>query len=176
MMSDKPVPMLLLDIDGTVREGRDDPLGRFVHGPDDVHVFPDAVREMARWRARGGRIIGVSNQGGIAMGEVAESAVRAAMHKTQRQAQGHFDRITWCKHHPDASDPLMARCWCRKPKPGGAIEAMNQLAFQLRQRGVNEMYPPHLALFVGDRDEDKQCADALDVDFLSAVTWRTGGA
>lgn len=175
-MSEKSVPMLLLDIDGTVREGKDDPLGRFVNGPADVRVFPDAVLEMARWRDRGGRIIGVSNQGGIALGIVDEREVAAAMKETQRQAQGLFDRITYCKHHPSASDPMMARCWCRKPKPGLAIEAMHQLARQLGARGVHEFYPPHLALFVGDRPEDEQCAEALGVDFLPAVDWRMGAA
>ena len=24
-----------------------------------------------------------------------------------------FDKIAWCQHYPTASDPEMARCWCR---------------------------------------------------------------
>lgn len=45
-MSERAVPVLYLDIDGTVREGKDDPLGRFVNGPADVRVFPEAVEMM----------------------------------------------------------------------------------------------------------------------------------
>lgn len=166
--------MLLLDIDGTVRQGKDDALGKFVNGPEDVIVFPEAVDRMRQWRADSGRIIGVSNQGGIALGILDFETVLDGMKETQRQADGLFDRIFFCRHHPKADDPLMAQCWCRKPLPGGAIEAMNQLATQLRDRGVDEMYPPHLAVMVGDRPEDEQMASALGVRFLSAERWRQG--
>lgn len=168
----KPTPLLFLDIDGTVRQGKDDDLGRFVNGPEDVVVFPEAVEQMRRWRKQGGRIIGVSNQGGIALGIISEDKVIAAMKETQRQTGGLFDRIAWCKHHPAAEDPKLARCWCRKPRPGLAIEAANQLAGQLRVRGVDEMYPPHLGLFVGDRLEDQRCARQLNFDFRWAAAWR----
>src|SRR6185437_6393361 len=96
---EKPTPVLYLDLDGTVRQGKDDPLGRFVNGPDDVVVFPEAVEMMRRWRAGGGRIIGVSNQGGIALGIVTMAAVAAAMAKTQRLTGNRFDKIAWCRHH-----------------------------------------------------------------------------
>lgn len=42
------VPVLYLDLDGTVRHGHDE-LGRFVNGPDDVVVFPEATAMMRRW-------------------------------------------------------------------------------------------------------------------------------
>lgn len=168
-----PVPMLLLDLDGTVRHGKDQ-LGRFVNGPADVVVFPEAIARMRAWRSAGGRVIGISNQGGIALGLVAAGAVDAAMRETQLHAGGLFDRIAYCRHHPDAPDPLMAHCWCRKPKPGLAIEAMGQLARQLEQRDVHEMYPPHMALMVGDRAEDQACAGHLGVEFRWAEAWRAG--
>jgi hypothetical protein len=37
---EKAVPVLYLDLDGTVRKGKDE-LGRFVNGPDDVELFPE---------------------------------------------------------------------------------------------------------------------------------------
>jgi D-glycero-D-manno-heptose 1,7-bisphosphate phosphatase len=166
----KPVPALLLDIDGTVREGKDDPLGRFVNGPEDVRVFPAAVERMRAWKAGGGRVVGVSNQGGIALGVVTYNQVAAAMVETHHQADGLFDRLTFCRHHPDADDPEMARCWCRKPRPGLAIEALNDLA----REHPGEYYPPYMALVVGDRPEDEAMAEALDVDFVWAGEWRAG--
>lgn len=63
----------------------------------------------------------------------------------------------------------MARCWCRKPRPGLAIE----LALNLASR-TGEIYPPHMALFVGDRPEDRECADEMNVTFLDAKEWRDG--
>lgn len=164
-----PTPLLFLDIDGTVREGKDDALGRFVNSPDDVRVFPEAVTMMQRWKDAGGRIIGVSNQGGIALGIVSFSDVCATMIETQRQTGFLFDKIAFCRHHPEAADPEFARCWCRKPRPGLLIEAALELAAE-----HGEMYPPHMALMVGDREEDAQAAEAANIDFVHAHDWRLG--
>jgi D-glycero-D-manno-heptose 1,7-bisphosphate phosphatase len=164
---EKAVPVLYLDLDGTVRQGRDDALGRFVNGPEDVVVFPEAVEMMRRWKAGGGRIIGVSNQGGIALGILTMQQVAAAMLETQRQTGALFDKICWCSHHPAAKSLEMARCWCRKPSPGLLIEAALDCAAHF-----NEYYPPYMGLMVGDRDEDEQCARIAGLDFQSAVSWR----
>lgn len=169
-MSDKAIPVLYLDIDGTVRQGKDDALGRFVNGPDDVIVFPEAVEMMRRWKAGGGRIIGVSNQGGIALGILTTLQVKAAMAETQRQTGYLFDKIAWCQHHPDAATPEMARCWCRKPAPGLVIEASLNLA-----QHFGEYYPPYMGLMVGDRDEDEECARIAGLDFTPADEWRAQG-
>jgi D-glycero-D-manno-heptose 1,7-bisphosphate phosphatase len=168
----KPTPtrLLVLDLDGTVRKGLDE-LGRFVNGPADVDVFPEAVEQMRRWKAAGGRIIGVSNQGGIALGHVTLEAVAEAMLETQRQVGSLFDKLAWCQHHPQAKDPEYARCWCRKPAPGLLIETALDLA---RHTSYREMYPPHLGLFVGDRPEDALCAAAASFDFQWAQDWRAG--
>jgi D-glycero-D-manno-heptose 1,7-bisphosphate phosphatase len=159
--------VLYLDIDGTVRQGKDDALGRFVNGPEDVVVFPEAVEMMRRWKHGGGRIVGVSNQGGIALGIVTMERVAAAMSETHRQAEELFDTIAWCSHHPDATDPEWARCWCRKPKAGLVIEAALGLAAR-----YGEMYPPYMGLMVGDRPEDEECANLAGLDFLWAPEWR----
>lgn len=161
------VPLLCLDLDGTVREGPDDALGKFVNGPEDVRVFPEAVTMMKRWKDAGGRIIGVSNQGGIALGYTTTELVRAAMWETFRQAGGLFDKIQWCSHHPNAQDIEMAACWCRKPKPGMIIEQAIELTML-----YNEYYPPYMALMVGDRDEDKECAELAGIAFQDAREWR----
>lgn len=138
LTGEKPVPVLFLDVDGTVRHGKDE-LGRFVNGPDDVVIFPEAVEMMRRWKAGDGRIIGVSNQGGIALGHVSETDVAQAMVRTWELSDRLFDKIAWCKHHPQADHPEMARCWCRKPSPGLLIEAALDVA--ARHRG--EIYPPY---------------------------------
>lgn len=167
--TEKAVPVLWLDIDGTVREGKDDALGRFVNTAADVIVFPEAVKQMRAWKAGGGRIVGVSNQGGIALGIVTMEDVAATMLETHKQTGGLFDKILWCAHHPAASDPEYARCWCRKPSPGLIIEGALDMAAQ-----YGEIYPPHLALFVGDRHEDQECARIANIDFMWAAKWRAG--
>jgi D-glycero-D-manno-heptose 1,7-bisphosphate phosphatase len=164
---EKAIPVLYLDLDGTVRQGKDDALGRFVNGPEDVAVFPEAVEMMRRWKAGGGRIIGVSNQGGVALGIVTYSKVAAAMAETQRQCDSLFDKIAFCCHHPDAPHPEMARCWCRKPSPGLVIEAALDVA-----RHFSEYYPPYMGLMVGDRAEDRECARLAGLEFQDAAEWR----
>jgi D-glycero-D-manno-heptose 1,7-bisphosphate phosphatase len=165
-MSEKRTPLLCLDLDGTVRHGPDE-LGHFVNSPDDVVVFPEAVELMRRWKQGGGRIIAVSNQGGIALGYLTMQDCAKTMMRTQQLAKGLFDKIAWCRHHPAAELPEMARCWCRKPSPGLIIEAALGLAHK-----HNEIYPPYMGLFVGDRDEDRECARLAGLDFLEAREWR----
>lgn len=122
---ERRVPLLVLDLDGTVREG------------------------------------------GIALGIVTLEKVQQAILETHLQCQDLFDKIVFCQHHPDAKDPEYARCWCRKPAPGGLVEAALECA-----RHFHEMYPPHLALFVGDREEDRQCAANINFPFMWAKAWR----
>lgn len=158
--------LLVLDLDGTVRKGFDE-LGRFVNGPADVEVFPEAVKLMREWKKRGGWIIGASNQGGISLGHCSMEAVSAAMLETYRQCHRLFDKIAFCRHHPEAKDPEFARCWCRKPAPGLVIESALALTI-----GTDLFFPPHMGLFVGDRDEDRRCAEILSMDFMWAKDWR----
>lgn len=165
---EKTIPVLYLDLDGTVRKGKDE-LGRFVNGPEDVEVFPEAITLMRAWKRKGGRIVACSNQGGVALGIVTAEEVAAAMVETHRQTGYLFDKIAWCSHHPSAEDPEMARCWCRKPSPGLVIEA----ALGLAERHTGEIYPPHLGLFVGDRPEDQECARLAGLDFTWATDWRS---
>lgn len=172
MTEEKRVAVLYTDIDGTVRQGKDDPLGKFVNGPEDVVVFPEAAEMMRRWKAGGGRIVGVSNQGGVALGIVTMDQVAAAMNETQRQCESRFDLIMFCRHHPDAPSPEMARCWCRKPSAGAVVEA----AHGLMGRFPGEMYPPYMGLFVGDRPEDEACAASAGLDFQWASDWRAQAA
>lgn len=164
---ERPTPVLYLDIDGTVWHGYDE-LGRFVNTPDDVVVFPEAVTLMRRWKKGGGRIVGVSNQGGIALGYQSYDDCAKAMFRTHELAERLFDRIAFCRHHPDAAHPEMARCWCRKPSPGLLIES----ALALAAKHPGEIYPPYMALMVGDRTEDEECARIADIDFQWAKDWR----
>lgn len=163
----KAVPVLWLDLDGTVRKGYDE-LGRWVNGPEDVEVFPGVVQKLRAWKRGGGRIVGVTNQGGIALGHVTERQVQAALLETHKQCMFLFDGIAHCRHHPKAEHPEMARCWCRKPSPGLLIEA----GLSLSEKHPEEMYPPYMGLMVGDRDEDRECARIASIDFQWAAEWR----
>ena len=167
--TEKRARVLYTDLDGTIRKGFDE-LGRFVNGPEDVELFEGVRERLWRYKVAGWRLIAVSNQGGIALGIVPFERAAAAMVRTQELANHAFDKMIMCQHHPDAADPEYAVCWCRKPRIGGLVEASIDLA-----RASNEYYPPHLALFVGDRDEDRGCAENAGIPFVPAAEWRERG-
>jgi D-glycero-D-manno-heptose 1,7-bisphosphate phosphatase len=155
------VPVLYLDIDGTVRKGFDE-LGKFVNTPEDVEVFPEAVAKMQAWRKGGGRIVGITNQGGVGMGIVSAADVQENLQETQIQTGYLFDMIKVCVHKPDDG------CGCRKPMTGLVLKAYVELGHKY----PGETYPQHLALFVGDRPEDRNCAANAGIEFMDAKEWR----
>lgn len=159
--------VLYVDLDGTVRQGLDE-LGRFVNGPEDVRVFPEVPRILRMYKTLGWRIVAVSNQGGVALGHVSLVQVQAAMAETDYQCGHIFDRMAFCVHHPDADEPEMAICWCRKPRVGLILES----AFDLGRQYQDEYYPPHLALLVGDMEEDRLAAEGANIPFQWARGWR----
>lgn len=161
------VKVLYLDLDGTVRHGFDE-LGKFVNGPSDVFVFPEAVAAIKEYKNNGWKIAGVTNQGGIALRHQSMEDAVAACLRTNDLCERLFDKIAICRHHPNAHDPTMASCWCRKPKIGMLIECARDLA------GVDGMCPPSAALMVGDRPEDQQCAENAGIRFIWAKDWRDG--
>ena len=162
-------PVLYLDLDGTVRKGKET-LGRFVNKATDVEVFAEVPAILREYKKKGWRIAAISNQGGVALGILSAEDCMAAMMETQRQCGGQFDKICFCTHHPDADDPEYAVCWCRKPRIGLILTAATAMS-----EAFNEYYPPHLALFVGDRPEDKECAANAGINFMDATEWRAGG-
>lgn len=165
----KITPLLILDIDGTVREGKDDALGKFVNKPEDVRVFREAIVRMLEHRDQGGRILGISNQGGIEQGYVTEDDIVANMRETNVQAATSFDEILWCPHYTNYTDPFPS-CWCRKPSTLLAHMGIEMF----KGCWPNENYRPDHTLFVGDRPEDEECARRLSVRFKWAKDWRTG--
>lgn len=163
------VPVLYLDLDDTVRKGPGT-TGKFVNTPQDVEVFEDVPDILQKYKEAGWRIVGVSNQGGIALGYMSMKVCEQTMLETNRQCHGVFDRISWCRHHPSAKDPEMARCWCRKPSIGQITSVCDSMGYQF-----GELYPPHLALVVGDMESDRQLAKNANIDFMFADEWRNGG-
>lgn len=168
LTGEKTVPVLYCDIDGTIRWGKDE-LGRFVNTADDVRVFDEVPDLLWRYKKLGWRIIGISNQGGVALGHMTMATCVSAMEETHKQTRNAFNKLLWCPHHPYAKDPEMAVCWCRKPRAGLVIEGALSLSEQ-----TGEIYPPHLGLFIGDRPEDEACAENAGLRFMSAEIWRTG--
>jgi D-glycero-D-manno-heptose 1,7-bisphosphate phosphatase len=171
----KPTPVLFLDIDGTVRFGPKEMGGKFVNSPADVEVFEGVAEKLQQYKDSGWRIVGVSNQGGIAMGLVPENAVARAMQETNRLCGNLFDKMLWCNHHPDAvGDDVVSKdeksiCFCRKPRIGMILTALMDLSMH----HDGEFYRPYNCLMVGDSAEDAECAANAGIPFMWAEQWRS---
>lgn len=163
----KAVRVLYIDLDGTIRKGFDE-LGKFVNNADDVVLFDGVVDKLKAYKDAGWRIVAITNQGGVATGQLSYGDMVAAIYRTNELAERVFDKMMACIHHPDALEPENAICWCRKPRIGNIVIASQEMA----RRNVGEYYPPHLALFVGDRPEDEQCAFNAGIPFQVASAWR----
>jgi len=159
----KKVPVLYCDIDGTIRWGKDE-LGRFVNTAEDVRVFDEVPDLLAGYKDLGWRIVGVTNQGGIGLGYMDEQTCLDALAETQKQSGNAFDKIIFCPHKPDEG------CGCRKP----GIDMIMNARHWMFANYDGEAYPMEMALFVGDRPEDEDCANNAGIKFIDAAVWRTG--
>lgn len=161
--------LLLLDLDGTVRESASGKT--FINQPDDQKLIDGATEAIARYP--GWTKIGITNQGGVAAGHKSLGDAIAEQHITL-QLLPELDWIYFCPTYDGNA------CWkvdrynsleikqffieefgsFRKPGAG-----MINLA--LRQFDVEQ------SLYVGDRPEDEQAATAAGVPFMWAHDWRT---
>ncbi|MDF2977972.1 MAG: hypothetical protein K0S40_2700 [Actinomycetospora sp.] len=163
------VPMLFVEVEGVLRKTPED-LGRPWRGPFDIEVHEDAVERLRLWKGAGGRVIGFSQQGGVALGETDDQTAVRTLWTVRERVANLLDHVVHCPHHPDATMPDLARCWCRLPKPGMLIAGQHEVS--LRQ---HEQYPLWMALLVARSPEALQAAADLDLDHLDGDRWRRDG-
>ncbi|MEW6584453.1 MAG: lipopolysaccharide heptosyltransferase II [Nitrospirota bacterium] len=139
-------PAVFFDRDGTLCED-----AGYITRHEDLRIFQDVV-ELKILKKKGFRLIGVSNQSGIARGTVDEVFVREVNDLFMRQYA--FDGFYYCPHHPDD------HCPCRKPEPGMLLSARADHGIDLKRSFV-----------VGDKEADMLLAKAVGA---KAVLVRTG--
>jgi D-glycero-D-manno-heptose 1,7-bisphosphate phosphatase len=106
------VRFVFLDRDGVIN--RKAPEGAYVSRPRDFHLLPGAESAIAALNRSGCRVIVISNQRGVALGQYTCADVDAlhAWLQEHLSAHGaHIDGFYYCPH--DAN-----QCECRKPKTG----------------------------------------------------------
>ena len=142
----------LLDRDGTVIADR-----HYLADPAGVELLPGAADGMRRLRDAGVEMAIVTNQSGVGKGLFTAAALEA-MHDRLREllaAEGVAVRgIYYCPH--TAADA----CRCRKPLPGLAEAAAQELGIDLTR-----------AFVVGDKEADIDLARAVGA---TGILVRTG--
>nr|MEE4268488.1 HAD family hydrolase [Candidatus Krumholzibacteria bacterium] len=145
-------PALFLDRDGVVIDDAD-----YLADPEGVRILPGVPEALARARAAGFLLIGVSNQSGIGRGYFTEDDFHQVMTRLDAALAARgvaFDSFHYCPHAPDQD------CLCRKPLRGMLNEARKLFSLDLARSWM-----------VGDK--------ASDIAFgrqggLGAVLVRTG--
>ncbi|MCU1657115.1 MAG: hydrolase, HAD-superfamily, subfamily [Pseudonocardiales bacterium] len=139
--TDGPVDAVLVDRDGTIV--RDVP---YNGEPALVEPMPGARAALDRLRAAGIRVGVITNQSGIARGQLTMPQVTAVNARVD-ELLGPFADWQVCPHGPDDG------CSCRKPRPGMVVAAARALGVDVRR-----------CLVVGDTGADVAAARAAGAD------------
>ena len=149
-------PLALFDLDGTLRDTY-----RFQYPQaHQVTIFDGVPERLNAIRNLGYLLVGITNQGGVALGVIANDQVIAANDRTQALlGSAALDSVQYCPHHRDRDK---FDCDCKKPSVGMVLDALTALP-EATLDG---------AFVVGDSKADQGVAEALSLPFLDAVKFR----
>jgi D-glycero-D-manno-heptose 1,7-bisphosphate phosphatase len=142
-------PAVILDRDGVLNVRP--PRAEYVRTPEQFEWIDGSRDALRLLHEAGYRVIVVSNQAGIARGEMRPSdleAVHARMLADVIAAGGRVDAVYHCPHGWDDG------CQCRKPKPGLLFQAQRDHHLDLTR-----------TWFIGDDERDGQAARAAGCPF-----------
>jgi D-glycero-D-manno-heptose 1,7-bisphosphate phosphatase len=150
----KNLQLVILDRDGVINFDSPD----YILSPEQWRPIPGSLEAIAKLKQAGLLVSVCSNQSGLGRGMMNQStfeAIQAKMVSQTEKADGAFDDIAYCPHHPDDG------CSCRKPLPGMLLDTMKKLNIE----------DTSAAVMVGDSYRDVQAADAAGIP---AILVRSG--
>ncbi len=161
-------PALCVDLDGTIRDSASG--ATFIKDHNDIEILPGAKEQLIKYKEKGFLILGISNQGGIAYGfKTQEQVELEIMRMDELLPVDIFDLVHFCNFHEDGKvEPWNVKSLYRKPYIG----MLSLCEQQMWDTGVAIDWQE--SIFVGDRPEDKFCADAAGIKFILAKHWREG--
>jgi D-glycero-D-manno-heptose 1,7-bisphosphate phosphatase len=147
--SDAKLPAVFIDRDGTIMHDAD-----YCSDPKQVQIFPGVPEALHRLKAKGFKIIIITNQSGIGRGFFSVDQYRAVEAETLRQlGDGLIDATYFCPDVPGQPSK------CRKPAPGMILEAAHDLDVDLSR-----------SFFIGDKEIDVECGHNAGVRAIRVQT------
>ena len=143
ILPDKPA--VFFDRDGTLC--RD---AGYINKYDDFQIFEN-IDKVNLLKEKGFKLIGITNQSGIAKGIVNEEFVKE-INSVFIKKYG-FDDFYYCPHNPDD------HCPCRKPEPEMLLRARGKHGIDLKKSFV-----------VGDKEADMLLAEAVGAKGILVLT------
>jgi D-glycero-D-manno-heptose 1,7-bisphosphate phosphatase len=142
-------PAVFLDRDGTINID-----AGYIERMERFELYPFAIDAIRLFKQAGYLVVILTNQIGVAQGLYGEDFVATVADYLADRAKlggGQIDGHYYCPHSPDAAVPqYRTDCGCRKPKPGMALRAAEELGIDLRRSVV-----------IGDRWRDIAVANAV---------------
>lgn len=154
-------PALFVDRDGTLIANK-----HYLADSAEIEFLPGALESLARARAKGYKVIILSNQSGVARGFFDERAVQRVNNRilqlSKLSGKEPINAIYYCPHHPtEGTNPYYTgACRCRKPGTLLAEKAAIEHQLDLRRSWV-----------IGDGKVDLHLATALG---CPSILVRTG--
>ena len=159
---------VFLDRDGTLNED----VG-YLNSFENLKIFSGTPENLRRLKNAGFKLIGITNQSGIARGIVSEEFVQETNEYLQKTLT--IDDFYYCPHHPDNG------CPCRKPKPMLLRKARLEHGINLKSSYVigDKTIDVFLAKGVGAQgilvmtghDKESKEADFIAQNLGEAVDW-----
>ncbi|MGQ9571378.1 MAG: lipopolysaccharide heptosyltransferase II, partial [Thermodesulfovibrionales bacterium] len=129
-------PAVFLDRDGTLCKD-----SGYLSKYEDLQIYP-GVENLPKLKEKGFKLIGLTNQSGIARGIIKEEFVKDINRIFIERFR--FDGFYYCPHHPDE------KCSCRKPELGMALRARTEHRIDFKKSYV-----------IGDKESDMLLAKAM---------------
>ncbi len=128
--------------------------------PDDVRILPNRREVLQAWLDDDYQLFFVSNQSGIASGNLTREVAQACFDRTIELLGLPITQVRYCPHNA-----FPTSCFCRKPMPGFGVELIRK--YRLARE--------HLVM-VGDMDSDARFAETLGATYHHADDFFGRGA
>ncbi|UJL48352.1 HAD family hydrolase [Virgibacillus sp. NKC19-16] len=167
---------MFLDRDGVINEVLTNRV-KFVNKPKDFHLLSGVGEAVRRFNDLGFKVFVVTNQGGIGLGYMQETALEAVHTKMKKDLAAFgatIDDIAYCPHKPHAN------CACRKPKPQMILDFAEKHDIDLDQSYMVGDREPDIeagkeagvrTILIGNRKETRADADMFFPDLISVAQW-----
>lgn len=142
---------LIVDFDGTLRDTPEGAKHDYPTKIEEVQIMPGRSAVLKKYKAQGYRLLGASNQSGIAKGELTDADARACFEQTNKLL-GVDIEYSYCPHTIGGKG---IECYCRKPMPGLLIQFIEKYKLDRAE-----------TIFVGDQTTDKTCAARAGVKYV----------
>lgn len=138
---------ILLDKDGTLTTCISG--AKFPCHPSDVSPMQGRTAKIKEYADEGYRVLGVSNQSGVAKGDLSEDTLKQILAETNARIRVDIE-WSYCPHRI----PPMP-CYCRKPQIGLGVQFIERYKLDAKQ-----------CIFVGDATSDETFAERCGFKFI----------